>query len=379
MKIKYDQKIKNLDICAGELAKYYQDKGLLLVGLNDSQGLNINSNFLKKDLLDNLASLLTTNEFKPDVINAFSLLINKTEHINYLLKANVSIEEIKLAQLYGAVSAFEKVARDLKVPTNLSRLANVYKLVYKVKENDKNIHITTALQNANEPTIIYSSGTNNLMREIDSDPFSIKKQYKLKDIYPNYYYIQSKAKDPKILTKVFDGIRSNFDNLLAINSKSDIYTLGAYIPKSLEKEDMQIFRDLIYKYNETLNEICKSYQINYIDTNQVASDHIYKENNFHIDSYGHKTLANYILLRMYQQKILFKKPIRNIKENQFIIDNKQAEGVLESIKLDEFESRIKSFKMGGYEKAHQIKIEKEHAQERQVFEKVLKKTNLTKV
>lgn len=48
MKIKYDQKIKNLDICAGELAKYYQDKGLLLVGLNDSQGLNINSNFLKK-------------------------------------------------------------------------------------------------------------------------------------------------------------------------------------------------------------------------------------------------------------------------------------------------------------------------------------------
>ena len=85
MKIKYDQKIKNLDICAGELAKYYQDKGLLLVGLNDSQGLNINSNFLKKDLLDNLASILTTNEFKPDVINAFSLLINKTEHINYLL------------------------------------------------------------------------------------------------------------------------------------------------------------------------------------------------------------------------------------------------------------------------------------------------------
>ena len=379
MKIKYDQKIKNLDICAGELAKYYQDKGLLLVGLNDSQGLNINSNFLKKDLLDNLASLLTTNEFKPDVINAFSLLINKTEHINYLLKANVSIEEIKLAQLYGAVSAFEKVAHDLKVPTNLSRLANVYKLVYKVKENDKNIHITTALQNANEPTIIYSSGTNNLMREIDSDPFSIKKQYKLKDIYPNYYYIQSKAKDPKILTKVFDGIRSNFDNLLAINSKSDIYTLGAYIPKSLEKEDMQIFRDLIYKYNETLNEICKSYKINYIDTNQIVSDHIYKENNFHIDSYGHKTLANYILLRMYQQKILFKKPIRNIKENQFIIDNKQAERKIESIKLDEFESRIKSFKMGGYEKAHQIKIEKEHAQERQVFEKVLKKTNLTKV
>ena len=373
MKIKYDQKIKNLDICAGELAKYYQDKGLLLVGLNDSQGLNINSNFLKKDLLDNLASILTTNEFKPDVINAFSLLINKTEHINYLLKANVSIEEIKLAQLYGAVSAFEKVARDLKVPTNLSRLANVYKLVYKVKENDKNIHITTALQNANEPTIIYSSGTNNLMREIDSDPFSIKKQYKLKDIYPNYYYIQSKAKDPKILTKVFDGIRSNFDNLLAINSKSDIYTLGAYIPKSLEKEDMQIFRDLIYKYNETLNEICKSYKINYIDTNQVASDHIYKENNFHIDSYGHKTLANYILLRMYQQKILFKKPIRNIKENQFIIDNKQASGVLESIRQDEFESRLKSFKVGGYEKAHQIKIEKEHAQECEVFEKVLKK------
>ncbi len=373
MKINLSNKINNLDLCVDELAKYYKDKGLLIVGLNDSLGLNVNSSFLKKDLLDNLSALLSTKNFKPKVINAFSLLINKTEHIDYLLKANLSVEEIKLAQLYSAISAFSQVARDIKMPSNVGQIANLYKLVYKVRENDKNVFITTELQNNIEPTVIYSSGANNLMREVDSDPYSIKKQYKLKEIFPKYYYTLDRAQDKNTLTKVLDGVKRNFDNILSINDKTDIYALGVYIPKSLNKDDMMIFRDLIYKYNESLKEICNLYKINYIDTDKVISDHLNKINDFHIDSDGHKTLANYILLRMYQQKILFSSVKRELVNNNFVIDNRRSEGIVEQLEKDEFEARLKSFRMGGFDKTHQIKIEKEHKMEKEVFNKVLRK------
>ena len=40
-----------------------------------------------------------------------------------------------------------------------------------------------------------------------------------------------------------DAMERNYDTILGINSKTDIYTLGAYIPKSLQSEEMKIFRD----------------------------------------------------------------------------------------------------------------------------------------
>ena len=88
-----------------KLIDYYKDNGLLIVGLNDSQGVNTTSTFFKKGLLEYLASALTSEELLPSVINAFSLTMNKTEHIDYFLKNNLSLEEIKLSQIYSVVSA----------------------------------------------------------------------------------------------------------------------------------------------------------------------------------------------------------------------------------------------------------------------------------
>lgn len=91
------------------------------MGLNDSQGVNTTSTFFKKGLLEYLAAALTSDELTPEVINAFSLTMNKTEHIDYFLKNNLSLEEIKLSQIYSVVSALEKVMSDIGLPKFLGK------------------------------------------------------------------------------------------------------------------------------------------------------------------------------------------------------------------------------------------------------------------
>ncbi len=70
--ISLDEKVK-------QLSNYYSDKGLLLVGLNDSQGVNTTS-FFKKGLLEYLAWALQSDQLRPYVINAFSLMMSNYSH-----------------------------------------------------------------------------------------------------------------------------------------------------------------------------------------------------------------------------------------------------------------------------------------------------------
>lgn len=37
--------------------------------------------------------------------------MNKTEHIDYFLNSNLSLEEIKLSQVYSVISALEKLRK----------------------------------------------------------------------------------------------------------------------------------------------------------------------------------------------------------------------------------------------------------------------------
>lgn len=172
-----------------KLIDYYQSKGLLLVGFNYSQGIDTTSTVFKKELLEYLSSILTNENLTPTVINAFSLIMNKTEHIDFL-SHNISLEEIKLSQVYGAVSALEKVMKDVHLPNVLGKIGYTYNFVYKPREGDKDLKISFALQKAIKPVVIYSSGVNNLMRIVCSNPLAIKGAYKRRDTKPNYDYTQ---------------------------------------------------------------------------------------------------------------------------------------------------------------------------------------------
>ncbi len=355
-----------------KLINYYKDSGLLIVGLNDSQGVNTTSTFFKKGLLEYLASALTSDELTPEVINAFSLTMNKTEHIDYFLKNNLSLEDIKLSQIYSFVSALEKVMTDIGLPSFLGEFGNVYRLIYRPKKGDNKINISTSLKEAKEPVMIYSSGVNNYMRELGVNPFGVQKDYKLRDKRPNYYYALEKANDPNTLKGIIDSIERNYNTILGINLDTDIYTLGTYIPKSLQNEGMKIFRDLAVAYNEELLSLCKQYGITFVNTEEVGNKFNNSENNFHISTAGHYALANYILGLMYYNKFEENDSIdRNI--NPIEINNKGSLGVKNDLLLDYLRSRRKLDDLSGYEYDRGMEIADEHLREVEVFQKVLKK------
>jgi len=356
-----------------KLIQYYKDNGLLIVGLNDSQGVNTTSTFFKKGLLEYLAVALTSEELTPEVINAFSLTMNKTEHIDYFFKNNLSLEEIKLSQIYSVISALEKVMSDVGLPKFLGKIGNAYRLIYTPKQGDKNITISTSLRNAKEPVMIYSSGVNDLMREVGANPFGIKGDYKAKDTKPNYYYTLEKTNDPRTLKKVIEAIERNYDTILGINSNTDIYTLGAYIPKSLQSEEMNIFRNLVIAYNESLSDLCKQYGITFVDTQEVGKNYNNSESNFHISTAGHNALANYILGYMYQNKIATRSKNNYTSNGICEISNKGSEGIIESTSFDYEQSYKKAMELSGYQRERELAIADEHKRETEIFQKVLSK------
>ncbi len=356
-----------------KLIKYYKDSGLLIMGLNDSQGVNTTSTFFKKGLLEYLAAALTSEELTPEVINAFSLTMNKTEHIDYFFKNNLSLEEIKLSQIYSAVSALEKVMSDVGLPKFLGKIGNAYRLIYTPKKGDEKINVSTSLKEAQEPVMIYSSGVNDLMREVGANPFGIKGDYKARDKKPNYYYTLEKTNNPETLKRVMDAMERNYDTILGINSSTDIYTLGAYIPKSLQSEEMNIFRDLVIAYNEELTNLCKQYGITFVDTEEVGKKYNNSENNFHISTAGHNALANYILGYMYHNKFEISNSSKRKNISSTKISNYGAEGVIESTLYDYEQSCKKANELSGYARERKIAIADEHKRENEIFQKVLTK------
>lgn len=356
-----------------KLINYYKDKGLLIVGLNDSQGVNTTSTFFKKGLLEYLALSLSNEELTSQVINAFSLTMNKTEHIDYFLKNNLSLEEIKLSQIYSAVSAFEKVMTDIRLPKFLGKIGNAYRLIYTPKKGDEKIKISTSLKEAKEPIMIYSSGVNDLMREVGSNPFAIKKDYIERDKKPNYYYTLEKTTNPNTLKKVINAIEKNYDTILGINSNVDIYTLGAYIPKSLQSNEMNIFRDLVIAYNEELMNLCKQYGITFVDTEEIGKKYNNSESNFHVSTAGHNALANTILDYMYHNKIETSQSIKKPTNNSIKILNKGSEGVIKNLNCDYENSIQRAIELSDYSKKRELKIMEEHKREIKVFQKVLSK------
>lgn len=356
-----------------KLIQYYKNKGLLMVGLNDSQGVNTTSTFFKKGLLEYMAAALASKDLTPDVINAFSLTMNKTEHIDYFLKNNLTVEEIKLSQIYSAVSALEKVMTDVGLPKFLGKIGNAYKFIYTPKKGDEKINISTLLKQFQEPVMVYSSGVNDLMREVGANPFGIKSDYNARNEKPNYYYTLAKVNNPESLKKVMNAIERNYDTILGINSETDIYTLGAYIPKSLESEEMNIFRDLVIVYNEKLKDLCKQYGITFVDTEEVGKRYNKSDANFHISTAGHNALANYILGYMYYNKFEAGNSFERKSISPIEISNCGAEGVIKSTLYDYEQSCKKAENLSGYASERELAIAAEHKREEEIFQKVLTK------
>ena len=325
-----------------ELRNYYKDE-LTIIGFNDLEVVSNASSFFKKSLLDNLADILSDKELEPTIIDCFSTLMNKTEHINYYLKSNLSIEEIKLSNVYSTVLTLEKFMVNRHLPKALGKIGYLSTFKNLVNVDDDVTCITSVLEEASSPIIIYSSGYSNLKREIDFDGVNTPK---------NYDYTLSKIKSKKTLSKVIGGIEKNFYSILSINDKSDIYVLNAPIPNSLEE-----IKNLVISFNDSLYNLCTKYNLNYIDRNVTDNTC--------------KSLSEEILSALYINKFITNK--HQIREySDYSYNSKGALGVMDKTQSDWREVQKLALEKEGYEREYLLDIARSHKDEYDVFDKVQK-------
>lgn len=292
--LQLEEKCKNI-------REFYKTLGdsMTLIGMNDSQGVNVSSQLLKKTFFHILADAFSDETLSLTAIDTFSLLFNKTEHLDYFLDNNISIEEIKWMQFYSYQMAVQKVLEDLHLPAPFPEFGKHFidfmKFVYSPKENDDKIHLTDTLKNARQPIFIYSSGVNDLMRAYGNDPFRIKRDYQNRKKTANFEYTKKQVEKQEILDNTILQIQQNFEHILNINPSTHIYTLGAYVPNSLRINEMNLFQKIIIKYNDRLEQLCQQYHIRFINTYYIGEKFNKSTNNFHIEHKGHVTLAYDIL------------------------------------------------------------------------------------
>ncbi len=325
-----------------KLRDYYKDE-LTIIGFNDLEVVSKVISFFKKSLLDNLADILRSKEVEPVIIDCFSSLMNKTEHINYYLKSNLSIEEIKLSKVYSNVLSLGKFMLNRHLPKALGRIGYLSTFRNLVNKDDDITCITSVLEETSSPIIIYSSGYSNLKREIGFDGVNIPKDYN---------YTLNKIRSKKTLSNVIGGIEKNFYNILSINDKSDIFVLNTPIPDSLEE-----IKNLVISFNNSLYDLCNKYNLTYINRNNT--DNTYK------------SLSEEIISALYINKFITNK--EQIKEySDYSYNSKGALGIMDKTQNDWREVQKLALEKEGYEREYLLEIARSHKDEYDVFERVQK-------
>ena len=273
-----------------KIISQYDDSPITILCLNDSQGLNLNPCFWLPSFPEYISEAFEKEGASVQFINASSLKFNKTNHIDKLLYENLSYEEIKVLNQLGAESALNKVSKDIHSPIDFGFIGSW--LSDSIVDGDENIHISTVLKESKNPIIFYSSGANDLMRELNNNPLSIVKYNDNGEINESYLYSVCKAEDSDTLEKIMKQISTNFETIYSLNPESQIYALSIYVPNSVMNESFVI--EIIDEYNNQLQKVCEKYGAHYISTAELAP--IYMGNSsFHINEAGHKRLADFII------------------------------------------------------------------------------------
>lgn len=312
-----------------KLSEYYRDSKLTIIGGNDSLGVPCAvKDKNRAGFSELIASVLKEQGLNITYINAFSVKLNKTWHLNRILQHNLSLEEIKTTQLNSI-----KLAR--KGLIEKIGLNPLLKNSYYIGCTDSSVNITSKLKNSTEPTFFYSCGSNDLMAKLNSNPITavINKN--------NRKELLKKLNEDKLVLSVIKNVENNFENILSINNETDIYCLSLYLPgifNKLEKliPDLSILKDLIIEYNKELKISCDKYGVSHINTHYL-SNHCAKGGlDFHTTQEGHDLLAYNILDEMYNRKILGVGTSRDIELlNNFEFDDEGLIGMMRDAAYDE--------------------------------------------
>ena len=300
---------------------FYQDHELLLIGMNDYANSSVVFNSLLKLIEKEINSTVLT-------VDAGSLTLNKSEHIDITLGYNLTVEEVKIAKLisiYDGVLNFIKErfgkekAKKIE-QSSLNKLLNPS--LVRTSELDK-VGISDLIRGTSMPLIIHSTGANNLMRVLGTNPYVLEHDYKTRNTNLQFYYSLGKASSDKTVHMVIDGVKSNFENIYTLNPNSRIFSLGLYMPKIFRKERYKEFRELILRYNEALEKLCAEYDVSYIETINKGNTHPNHLIDFNLSLRAQKEIAKMIVqeLFIYLDVVRFEPEYKEIKPIKY--ENKE--------------------------------------------------------
>ena len=358
------------------LKKYYYNKlnaneSLTIIGMNDDRGFNIH-----KNILMNLKDILASEKYKIELLDMCSMFFNKTRHIDYFLKHNMSLEEIRLMQEYGTTNELNHaIGVNIPFMSGISKIFNKLMLTKtQIEANPKNIKISDKIKENSLPLIIYSSGINDIMYELHIDPFNIKKAYMNRRVNPKYDYACQRV-NKQTIDRIIDGHKQNFESILGLNHNSDIYSLSAYFYSEMKEEYEKKFKEAILLYNENLGKLCREYNISYINCRFIENTKYNNPLANYLSKYPSQMIAYEIVKEMY--KNIMNKNNNNIENiYTFKYDDKGSAGVIEDLKNDIIMQKRKYNETVGYDRQVALEKMQEHNRELDVFKHVEKNVQL---
>ena len=352
------------------LKNYYKDKKhLTIIGMNDDRGFNVH-----KNILMNLNDILSSNEYSIELLDLCSMFFNKTRHIDYYLKHNVNMEEIRLMQEYGTTNEMNHaVGFNVPFMSSISKSFNKLMLTKTPMSGErKDIRISDTIRETEVPLIMYASGLNDIMYELHINPFNLKKAFMNRNKDPKYDYACARVNEETI-KRIIEGHERNFETILGLNNNSEIYSLSAYFYSEMKEEYEKKFKEAILLYNYHLEELCKEYGITYIDCRFIENTKYNNPLANYLSKYPPQMIAYEIVKQMYLNTI--KKENENKKKvGNFSYDSRGSQGVVEDLQKDIEKQQSISEMTEDYER--QVSLEKieEHKRELEVFKQIAEET-----
>ena len=251
------------------LIEMYRETGITLVGLNDSQLINV-MNPKGRASFDLVVETFRQKDIETASLNAGSSFLNKSEHAKSIIENDLTIREIEALKSYSYLAAYSKVFKDIGLPFGLPKVMERAFRTTASESDEKDMRISEYLQRENS-VVITSFIANNIMRAVANDPFNIKKDYKNKDKSPRFNYTVNKMNDSKILDEIIESTKTTYDTLLS-RTNADVYGMGLFLPNTMQKDEgLKVFKGFIDQCNGVYSEICKTIGINYIDVTSLGS------------------------------------------------------------------------------------------------------------
>lgn len=266
-----------------EAVGYYEsitnkDETIPLILLNDPRSINIHNLVIKL-----LSDALKSSHYKLEPLDYCSIFFNKTKHINYYLRHDLSYGDMKLIQKFGTIkelchaAGIDDMENSTKKQMFRGGVSLASELVYgfvskktpEVAEPEK-VRISNEIKNARLPIAVLLTGINDIMYYLHANPYNLKQTYQNK---PDMFKFAAKrAEDPAVLDTIIHCHRENIEDLKALNPNTDIYVVGAYLFSRMEKEYEKPFKDFIEQYNVRLEKLCAETGATYIDSSILVKE-----------------------------------------------------------------------------------------------------------